>query len=51
MGVFAGLNPSCADKSIKDPAIQRCVKSANELGIEGVYPLNAYAFRATRLAT
>ena len=47
MVAFVGLNPSTADESIDDPTIRRCQGFAKALGFDGMYMLNAYAFRAT----
>ena len=47
MVAFVGLNPSYADESINDPTIRRCINFAKDWGFEGIYMLNAYAFRAT----
>ena len=47
MVAFIGLNPSTADESIDDPTIRRCKTFARTWGFDGMYMLNAYAFRAT----
>ena len=47
MIAFVGLNPSTADESIDDQTIRRCKGFAKEWGFDGMYMLNAYAFRAT----
>ena len=47
MVAFVGLNPSAADESIDDPTIRRCKNFAKKWGFDGMYMLNAYAFRAT----
>lgn len=47
MVAFVGLNPSTADESSDDPTIRRCKNFAKAWGFDGMYMLNAYAFRAT----
>jgi hypothetical protein len=44
---FVGLNPSTADETQDDPTIRRCLGFARRWGFDGLYMLNAYAFRAT----
>lgn len=45
--MFVGLNPSTADETEDDPTIRRCIGFAQSWGFDGLYMLNAYAFRAT----
>lgn len=47
MVAFVGLNPSTADESLDDATIRRCINFAKSWGYDGMYMLNAYAFRAT----
>lgn len=44
---FVGLNPSTADETVNDPTIRRCINFAKFWGYEGMYMLNAFAYRAT----
>ena len=46
---FIGLNPSTADENQNDPTIRRCIGFAKEWGFGGMYMLNLFAFRATRV--
>ena len=45
---FIGLNPSTADEETDDPTIRRCIGFAKSWGFNGIYMLNAFAFRATK---
>lgn len=45
--MLIGLNPSTADESINDPTVRRCIDFAKKWGMDGMYMMNAYAFRAT----
>jgi hypothetical protein len=47
MCAFIGLNPSTADETLNDPTIRRCINFAKDWGYDGLYMLNAYAFRST----
>ena len=47
MCAVIGLNPSTADETLDDPTIRRCINFARAWGYDGLYMLNAYAFRAT----
>jgi len=47
MVAFVGLNPSTADEKLNDPTIRRCINFAKDWGFDGMYMLNAFAFRAT----
>lgn len=44
---FVGLNPSTADETTDDPTVRRCINFAQRWGFDGMYMLNAFAFRAT----
>lgn len=47
MAAFVGLNPSTADETANDPTVTRCINFAKSWGYEGMFMLNAFAFRAT----
>jgi hypothetical protein len=42
---FVLLNPSTADKKKDDPTIRACIKFANNLGYNGLYVTNLFAYR------
>lgn len=45
---FVGLNPSTADETANDPTVTRCIGYARRWGFDGMFMLNAFAFRATQ---
>ena len=45
---FVGLNPSTADEKTDDPTIRRCMGFARSWGFNGIWMINAFAFRATK---
>jgi hypothetical protein len=47
LAAFIGLNPSTADETVNDPTVTRCIGFAKRYGCDGIYMLNAFAFRAT----
>lgn len=47
IAMFVGLNPSTADETADDPTIRRCIGFTKRWGMDGLFMLNAYAFRAT----
>ena len=44
---FILLNPSTADETKDDPTIKACIKIAQNLGYDGLWVTNLFAFRAT----
>lgn len=44
---FCGLNPSTADERLDDNTVTRCIRFARRWGFDGMFMLNAYAFRST----
>lgn len=42
---FVLLNPSTANETIDDPTIKACIKFAQNLGYDGFYVTNLFAFR------
>jgi len=44
---FIGLNPSTATEVEDDPTVRRCINYAKAWGFNGMFMLNAYAYRAT----
>jgi len=44
---FIGLNPSTATEAEDDPTVRRCINYAKSWGFDGMFMLNAYAYRAT----
>lgn len=44
---FVLLNPSTADETKDDPTIIACIKIAQNLGYDGLWVTNLFAFRAT----
>lgn len=47
MIAFCGLNPSVADHKQADPTVTRCINRAKEMGMDGMYMLNLFAWRDT----
>ena len=47
--LFIGLNPSTADETQDDPTIRRCIGFAKQWGFGGLYMLNIFAYRATKV--
>jgi len=47
IAAFIGLNPSTADETKNDPTVTRCVNYAKRWEYDGVWMLNAFAFRST----
>lgn len=47
MVAFIGLNPSTADEHENDPTVTRCINYAKGWGMDGMYMLNIFAYRAT----
>lgn len=45
---FILLNPSTADETKDDRTITACIKIAQNLGYDGLYVTNLFAFRATK---
>lgn len=46
---FIGINPSTADETKNDPTITRCMNFAKSWGFDGIYMLNLFAYRATKV--
>jgi len=44
---FIGLNPSTADEVNNDPTVTRCINYAKRWDYDGMWMLNAFAFRST----
>ena len=42
---FVLLNPSTANESVDDPTVKACMKIAHNLGFDGIYITNLFAFR------
>jgi len=42
---FVLLNPSTANETVDDPTIKACVKFSQNLGYDGFYVTNLFAFR------
>lgn len=47
---FVLLNPSIADETNDDPTITACIKISQNLGYDGLWITNLFAFRATKPA-
>lgn len=47
---FILLNPSTADENIDDPTIRSCLRITKNLGYQGMWVTNLFAFRATHPA-
>jgi len=45
--MFIGLNSSRAGEITNDPTVRRCMGFSRDLGFDGLYMLNLFAFRAT----
>ena len=45
---FVLLNPSTADETNDDPTIKACIKIGQNLGYDGLWITNLFAFRATK---